>query len=110
MFFKLNQERMAFKKPDEIAEQVVEIGIKKANLPLGKMFALAFLAGVFIAFGAELSTIVSYDLGNFSVGFSRFLAGSVFSFGLMLVIITEAELFYRKYFDGNSFAREENWL
>jgi formate/nitrite transporter len=84
---------MPFKKPDEIAEQVVDVGIKKANLPSGKMFVLAFLAGVFIAFGAVLSTIVSFDLGEFSVGFSKFLAGSVFSFGLMLVVIAGAELF-----------------
>jgi len=84
---------MAFKKPEEIVETVCEVCTKKANLSLGKMFVLAFLAGVFIAFGAELSTIVSFDLGKFSVGFSRFLAGSVFSFGLMLVVIAGAELF-----------------
>lgn len=84
---------MAFKKPEEIAEEAIKSGIKKANLTLGKMFVLAFLAGVFIAFGAELSTIVSYDLGKFSTGFARFLAGSVFSFGLMLVVIAGAELF-----------------
>jgi len=84
---------MSFKKPAEIAEQLIGTGIKKTALPFGKVFVLAIIAGVFIALGAELSTIVSYDLGGFSFGFARFMAGSVFSLGLVLVVVAGAELF-----------------
>ncbi|MEM5794581.1 MAG: formate/nitrite transporter family protein [Candidatus Aenigmatarchaeota archaeon] len=81
------------KTPKDVAEEAVEVFASKATQSAKKIFILSFLAGVFIAFGAELSTIVSFDLRNFSLGFSRFLAGSVFSFGLMLVVLTGAELF-----------------
>ncbi|MGC8812023.1 MAG: formate/nitrite transporter family protein [Candidatus Aenigmatarchaeota archaeon] len=81
------------KSARDVAEEAVEVFTSKATQSAKKMFILSFLAGVFIAFGAELSTIVSFDLRNFSIGFSRFLAGSVFSFGLMLVVLTNAELF-----------------
>lgn len=84
---------MSFKKPAKIAETVCEICTKKTLLPFGKMFILAILAGVFIALGAELSTVVSYDMEKFSFGFARFMAGSVFSLGLILVVIAGAELF-----------------
>lgn len=84
---------MPFKKPDEIADSVCEVCTKKANLPVGKMLVLAFLAGVFISFAGELSTVVAHDLGRVSVGFARFIGGSVFSLGLILVVIAGAELF-----------------
>lgn len=84
---------MSFKKPAEIAKSVVELGVEKTRQPLFKVFVLALMAGAFIALGAELSTIVSYDLGKVSVGLARFMAGSVFSIGLILVVIAGAELF-----------------
>lgn len=84
---------MSFKRPDEMAKEAVDIGIKKTQLSLSKVFILAILAGAFIGLGAELSTIVSHDVGKISVGLSRFMAGSVFSLGLILVVIAGAELF-----------------
>ncbi|MEM7825318.1 MAG: formate/nitrite transporter family protein [Candidatus Aenigmatarchaeota archaeon] len=81
------------KNPKEVAEEAVEVFTSKATQNAKRMLILSFLAGVFIAFGAELSILVSFDLRDFSLGFSRFLAGSVFSFGLMLVVLTNSELF-----------------
>ena len=78
--------------PKEIAEKVVEVGCTKAKLPFFKMLVLAILAGVYIGFGGELATMISHDL-KIGVGFTQFLAGSVFSVGLMLVVIGGAELF-----------------
>ena len=55
---------------------------------------LSLLAGFYIAFGAELATLVTSDAAaHFGVGVSRLLGGSVFSLGLMLVVICGAELF-----------------
>ncbi|MGB9857525.1 MAG: formate/nitrite transporter family protein [Dictyoglomaceae bacterium] len=83
------------KTPKEITENLVEnISIYKANLSFWKMVWLGILAGVYISFGGQLMNIVSCDLGSkISLGFSRFLGGSVFSVGLMLVVIAGAELF-----------------
>lgn len=60
----------------------------------GRTFLLAVLAGFYIAFGAQLSLIVTQDTAQFlGIGITRLLAGSVFSIGLMLVVICGAELF-----------------
>ena len=57
-----------------------------------KFFVLAILAGAFIAFGAQLSILVGSD-ATLGFGFTKFIAGAVFSVGLMLVVVAGAELF-----------------
>lgn len=58
------------------------------------VLVLGLLAGAYIGFGAMLSTTATFDLaGHMGLGFTRFLTGSVFSVGLMLVVIAGAELF-----------------
>jgi len=85
---------MGSKSPAEIAEAMCEIGYKKTHLPVGKMFVLAILAGVYIGFGAQLCTTVKVGLADaVGSGFANFLGGAVFSVGLMLVVIGGAELF-----------------
>lgn len=78
--------------PDEIAEQIESVGVKKANLPLLKMVALGVLAGGFIALGAAFFTIVASD-GDLSFATGRVLGGLCFSLGLILVVVAGAELF-----------------
>ncbi len=83
-----------FLSPSEVCKKVEETSKQKAEMPLRCLVILGILAGVYIGFGAELSTIVTHDLTeHLGVGFSKFLAGSVFSVGLMLVVIGGAELF-----------------
>ncbi|HDN97604.1 MAG TPA: formate/nitrite transporter family protein [bacterium] len=83
-----------FLSPKQVAENVVEISKNKSELKLLPMFLLGMLAGVYIGFGAELCTIVTHDLSKYlGVGFTKFVGGSVFSLGLMLVVIAGAELF-----------------
>jgi formate/nitrite transporter len=83
-----------FLNPFEICQKVEEISKQKASLPVRSLIVLGSLAGVYIGFGAELSTMVTHDLAKYmGVGFSKFIAGSVFSVGLMLVVIGGAELF-----------------
>ena len=84
----------AFNPPRKIAEMVSEATQAKCNLSWVQLVILGMLAGVYIGFGAELSTIVTYDMSErLGVGMARFMAGSVFSVGLMLVVIGGAELF-----------------
>ena len=44
-----------FLAPAEVAKACVQVGEDKAGLPIGKMFLLAILAGVYIGFGAHLA-------------------------------------------------------
>ncbi len=83
-----------FYSPAEIARKMVRIGKAKANLSISRMLLLGILAGAFIGFGSELATITTYDMPKYlGVGFTKFMFGSVFSVGMMLVIIAGAELF-----------------
>jgi formate transporter len=78
--------------PAEMAQHVATAGVSKANLNPATMFALAVLAGAFIALGGNLSTIALTNNG-LGYGMSRLLGGVVFSLGLLLVIVGGAELF-----------------
>ncbi len=79
-------------KPVEMAARVTTAGVAKANMPFVPTFALAVLAGAFIAFGAMFYTlaVTGSDMG---FGPTRVLGGLVFSIGLILVIVGGAELF-----------------
>lgn len=78
--------------PKEMAGRVENAGVAKGNLDFLSTLALAFLAGIFIAFGALLYTLVIHD-SALSVGLTRLLGGLVFCLGLILVIVAGAELF-----------------
>lgn len=83
-----------FLTPKEIAENMVEISRQKSELPPVRMLVLGVLAGVYIGFGAEVYLMVSHDLAaRMGIGFMRFVRGSAFTTGLMLVIVAGAELF-----------------
>lgn len=79
----------------EILDKVSDSSIAKANSSVLKIFMLAVLAGAFIAFGAEGSTLASFNLTSnpATVGLGKFVAGMVFPVGLMLVVLCGAELF-----------------
>lgn len=80
--------------PQEMAVRAEEIGVRKANLDTLSMFALAVLAGAFIALGAIFATTVLAGAGSaLPWGVSRLLAGVAFSVGLILVLVGGAELF-----------------
>ena len=83
------------KSPPTIAETVAQsVGVKKVTSPWLSVMILGILAGAYIGFGGVLATSVTFDLSKFlGIGFSKFIAGAVFSVGLMLVVIAGAELF-----------------
>lgn len=79
--------------PVEMAARAEDVGVRKAGLDAVSLFALAVLAGAFIALGAVFATTVSAGAGNLPYGVGRLLAGVAFSLGLILVIVGGAELF-----------------
>ncbi|MCC7446437.1 MAG: formate/nitrite transporter family protein [Anaerolineae bacterium] len=92
--------------PKDMAIKAENMGVTKSKLGFFQAFALAVLAGAFIAMGAIFATTVSAGgmtvraadgAAAFTIGLpygvTRLLAGLVFSLGLILVIIGGAELF-----------------
>ena len=83
-----------FLRPHEIAEAVVVGSKHQVERKLLPMFILGILAGTYIAFGAQLSTVVNTGIAeHIGFGLSRFITGSVFTVGLILVAVGGAELF-----------------
>src|SRR6187402_189577 len=79
--------------PAEMAARAEDVGVRKAGLDAVSLFALAVLAGAFIALGAIFATTVSAGAGDLPYGIVRLVAGLAFSLGLILVIVGGAELF-----------------
>jgi formate transporter FocA len=76
-----------------MAQKAEDIGVAKVNLNLASLFALAVLAGAFIALGAIFATTVTTGAGALPFGVAKVLGGLAFSLGLILVIGGGAELF-----------------
>ena len=81
-----------FLSPFEVSKAISNIGEKKANETIFELLVFGILAGMYIAFGANAAVSVLSG-GTLDAGVARFLAGSVFSVGLMLVLILGSELF-----------------
>jgi len=78
--------------PQEIAQGIEEVGIAKATGAPLPIFALAFLAGAYIALGAMFYTLTMTG-ADAALGSARLLGGVAFSLGLILVLVGGAELF-----------------
>jgi formate/nitrite transporter len=81
-----------FLSPLEMSRAISDIGEKKASETIFELFIFGILAGIYIAFGSGVATAVLSG-GTLDAGLARFLAGSVFSVGLVLVLILGSELF-----------------
>lgn len=81
--------------PAQVAENFTEtVCVKKAKAPFSYLLVLGILAGAFIGFGGMISTLAGVGTADtLGYGLSKILSGSVFSVGLMLVVIGGAELF-----------------
>jgi formate/nitrite transporter len=82
-------------KPDEILEASLNVCVTKAGGSFVRLLVLAVLAGGFIAFGANGSSMAAFALfaEPETYGLGRALAGAIFPVGLILVVIAGAELF-----------------
>ncbi len=91
--------------PAKIADLTTASGEKKVRLGFGRLAVLGALAGAYIAFGAQAYLLVLSDGSSFlGFGLSRVLGGLVFSVGLILVVLSGAELF-----TGNSLIALSAW-
>ncbi|MBN2472245.1 MAG: formate/nitrite transporter family protein [Anaerolineae bacterium] len=80
--------------PAEIAQRIEDVGVAKATMNWPKMFALAVLAGAFIALGGVFATVMATGAsGMLPYGITKLLVGLVFCLGLILVVVAGAELF-----------------
>ncbi|MFZ2406477.1 MAG: formate/nitrite transporter family protein [Methylobacter sp.] len=79
-------------KPKQIADRIEQVSVSKSATDPLRVFALALLAGAFIAFAAAFFTVVTHD-SNLGMGITRLLGGLAFCLGLILVVVAGAELF-----------------
>lgn len=81
--------------PAQTTELVSRIGAKKARMRIDKMFVNSFLGGALISFGCALalSTNSSPWFQTNAPGLIRTISAMVFPVGLIMVVLTGADLF-----------------
>ncbi|HOI57335.1 MULTISPECIES: formate/nitrite transporter family protein [unclassified Methanoculleus] len=93
---------MVFHPPVAIVAKAGDAGKYKVGLPAWNMLLRGVLSGAFIAMGAALATVCSTGIqatdvamrfGAASPGISQLVLGAVFPVGLIITIMTGAELF-----------------
>lgn len=77
--------------PAEFVDLYAQIGAKKCANSAQRLYLSAVLAGILIGCGAVVSNTAGHMLTN--AGLSRVVCGLLFPFGLIMVILTGAELF-----------------
>lgn len=80
---------------EEILKTLSDNSLEKASGKFLKLFILAMLAGAYIAFGAQASLMVSFNLtaDTATLGIGKLVSAAVFPVGLMMVVLCGAELF-----------------
>ncbi len=85
-----------FLSPKEIAGQFSSGGIFKSNMTTLRFSVYAIMGGAFIALGGLLSLLVAGGMPGIAAanpGLVKFVAGAMFPFGLILVVIAGGGLF-----------------
>jgi formate transporter len=83
---------MAYYKPMEIADLVVDAGVKKVRNSLLSMLVLGFLGGAFISLGFLLDIRVIAGAPKEWGSIASFVGATIFPVGLVMVILAGAEL------------------
>jgi formate/nitrite transporter len=93
---------MVFHPPVAIVAKAGDAGKYKVGLPWWNMILRGFMSGAYIAMGGALATVCSTGImatdaamryGTASAGFSQLILGAVFPVGLIITVLTGAELF-----------------
>jgi formate/nitrite transporter len=93
---------MVFHPPVQIVAKAGDAGKYKTGLPWWNMMLRGFMSGSYIAMGGALATVCSTGImatdatlryGTASAGFSQLILGAVFPVGLIITVLTGAELF-----------------
>ncbi|MDO5847148.1 MAG: formate/nitrite transporter family protein [Methanocorpusculum sp.] len=80
--------------PAQVCNKIAAAGKGKCGLSSGNMLIRAFLAGAYIAIGAALATVGSTGVADvLGPGVAQIVLGALFPIGLVLVVLTGAELF-----------------
>jgi formate/nitrite transporter len=94
--------KMVFHPPVAIVAKAGDAGKYKTGLPAWNMLLRGFMAGAYIAIGGALATVCSTGIqavdpalryGTASAGFSQLILGATFPVGLIIIVLTGAELF-----------------
>jgi formate/nitrite transporter len=93
---------MVFHPPVAIVAKAGDAGKYKVGLPAWNMVLRGFMSGAYIAMGGALATVCSTGIvaadaaakiGTASPGFGQLILGAVFPVGLIITVLTGAELF-----------------
>ncbi len=93
---------MVFHPPVAIVAKAGDAGKYKVGLPAWNMVMRGFMSGAYIAMGGGLATVCSTGIlatdaamryGTASAGFAQLITGAVFPVGLIITVLTGAELF-----------------
>jgi len=93
---------MVFHPPVQIVAKAGDAGKYKTGLPWWNMVLRGFMSGAYIAMGGALATVCSTGIlatdaalryGTQSAGFSQLILGATFPVGLIITVLTGAELF-----------------
>lgn len=82
---------MNINTPVDITRNYALAGKAKAEKPFHKLLWMSVFAGLFIAFGAAVTSTATHSLADVST--ARIVNGLLFPFGLCMVILLGAELF-----------------
>ncbi|RQD79737.1 MAG: formate/nitrite transporter family protein, partial [Methanocalculus sp. MSAO_Arc2] len=85
---------MVFHPPVQIVAKAGDAGKYKTSLPAWNMILRGFMSGAYIAMGGGLATMCSTGVAAaISPGFGQLITGAVFPVGLIITVLTGAELF-----------------
>ena len=85
---------MTFNPPVQIVAKCAAAGTYKVGLTSQEMLIRGFMSGAYIALGAALATVVFTGTTDaFGAGVARLLLGATFPVGLIITVLTGAELF-----------------
>lgn len=76
---------------EETTRNYCEAGVKKCAMSAPRLLVLGLLSGLIIAFGASVTNVAAHNFE--SVALVRVVSGLLFPFGLIMVVLTGAELF-----------------
>ena len=104
---------MSYHPPVSILSAGSNMGVYKARLPVWNLLLRGVMAGAYIGMGAALMVIVTSGIElTLGSGFTRFIGGAVFPLGVIITILTGAELFTgdAMLVPMAAFRREISWL
>ena len=82
-------------KPADILERILESAEVKSKMPLKRLIIFGIFAGVYIAFAGAGANMASFNLlaNPETFGLGKILSGTIFTAGLIMVVLGGAELF-----------------